>query len=198
MSRLRLHSNCPGAGDRYCGYVLIELIVVFLIIGLLLSFALPNAFDRIRQTRLEDDVSQFARTLRTVTEQAILRGKELAVVIDVTDGYYTVYESQREDMDENELDESEEDMPIIDRQGLDLCYIEQIDFEDGSHQYSGDLIMYATAQGWKASVVFNLIDDRDERRRFVRCDRLTARVVVSRQPLEMIEPQAEVSMNSTL
>ena len=198
MCRISLHSNCSGAGERQFGYVLIELVIVFFIIGLLLSFVLPNAFDRIRQGRLEEDVSQFARTLRTVTEQAILRGKELAVVIDVTDGYYTVYESQREDKDKNEQEQSEDAITIIDRQGLDLCYIEQIDYKDGSHQYSGDLIMYATAQGWKASVVFNLIDDRDERRRFVRCDRLTARVVVSRKPLEMIEPQAEVSMTSTL
>ena len=191
------------AKNRRCfyGLVLIEIVLVFLIISLLLGIAVPNAIKVIRKTRLDEDAARFARTLRTTAELAVLYGHELDVVIDVTDGYYTIYDKNRkEEQSENETinDGYEYIEPVIERQGLDYCYIEQIDFPDGSHQYSGELILHATAEGWGTSIVFNLIDDRNQRKRYVRCDRQTVRVKESRQPLSMLEAKKEISMTTPM
>ena len=231
------------------GYMLIEMVLVFTIIGLLLGIGMPVASKVVRRSRLEGDVARFARTLRTAGELAVYYGRELHIVIDVTDGYYTIYDPFREPEEDwtkrEEPGEGREEAgrdaagsetsgsetasrdvagsgvagkednvapevidkyqidysylePLMETQGLDRCYIEQIDFVNGTHQYSGELILFATGQGWGASVVFNLIDDRNERRRWVQCNRNTVRVIQSRQPLEMIEPRTEVSMSSPL
>ena len=178
------------------GLVLVEIVLVFLIISLMLGIAVPYAIKVVRKTRLDEDVARFARTLRKTAELAVLYGRELDVVIDVTDGYYTIYDQSHEEQpnDETINDGYEYIKPVIEQQGLDHCYIEQVDFLDGSHQYSGELILHATAKGWGTSIVFNLIDDRNQRKRYVRCDRQAVRVKESRQPLSMLEPKKEVSM----
>ena len=183
-----------------CGLVLIEIVLVFLIISLMLGIAVPNVIKVVRKTRLDADAARFARTLRTTAELAVLYGRELDVVIDVIDGYYTIYDKDREEESNDETinDGYEYIEPVIERQGLDYCYIEQIDFPDGSHQYSGELILHATAEGWGTSIVFNLIDDRNQRKRYVRCDRQTVRVKESRQPLNMLEAKKEVSMTTPM
>ena len=178
------------------GLVLVEIVLVFLIISLMLGIAVPYAIKVVRKTRLDADAARFARTLRKTAELAVLYGRELDVVVDITDGYYTIYDQSREEESNDETinDGYEYIEPVIEQQGLDHCYIEQIDFPDGSHQYSGELILHATAEGWGTSIVFNLIDDRNQRKRYVRCDRQTVRVKESRQPLSMLEPKKEVSM----
>ncbi|MBN1765716.1 MAG: hypothetical protein JW860_10695 [Sedimentisphaerales bacterium] len=174
------------------GLVLVELVVIFFIITLFLVFVAPASFELIRQYRLQADVARFARTLRTAAEMAVMQGEPLEVIIDVTDGYYTVYEQEALE-DSNDFPE-----PLIREQGLDWCYITQIHFDDTSSQYSGELALQATPQGWSRSVVFDLIDDRDQRLRYVSCDRMTTRVIVDNQPPDLPEAQTEVSMTSPL
>ena len=186
------HINNRNFRNRCFGLVLVELMAVFFIITCLLLFVVPNVLDRIQQSRLNQDASQFGHTLRTAAEYAILRGRELVVVIDITDGYYTIYEKQNGVFDR---DDSE---PVIPQQSLRYCYIEKVDFEDGTHQYSDEIILHATARGWDESVVFNLIDNSDQLQRFVRCDRFTAHVIVKNQLLELLEPQREISMTTAL
>ena len=160
------------------------------LLALAMSIVALDLFGMIGRSVFDKDVGRFARTLRVTAEQAIFRGETLAVVIDVRDGYYTVYEANSEDR----YDDLE---PLIDRKGLDECYIETIEFADGSHQFSGELILHATAEGWESSWLFELID-LDERLRWLRCDGFTPRVVVDNQPLEMLEAHSELSMSSSL
>jgi len=193
------------------GYVLIELVLVFFIMVLLMTIVIPNAIDVIQQAQLDEDVAQFARTLRTTAELAILYGYELQVVIDVMGGYYTVYDfhpkedkefdknAGEEQEDEQEIYYNESEMePLIAEQRLNRCFIEQINLDDGSHQFSGEYILRATPRGWERSLVFSLIDDRDKQQRWVRCDRMTVRVEMSRKPLEIPEPLEEVSIMSAM
>jgi len=210
MAKYRRYRN-QRHRERFCGYVLIELVLVFFIMVLLMTIVLPDAINVIQQAQLDEDVAQFARTLRTTAELAILYGYELHVVIDVMDGYYTVYdfhskkdkeyddkavEGQGEEY-EVYYDESENE-PLIAEQRLNRCFIEQINLDDGTHQFSGEYILRATPRGWERSQVFNLIDDRDKQQRWVRCDRTTVRVEVSRKPLEIPEPLEEVSIMSEM
>jgi len=204
--------SCPRS-HRAVGLVLIELVVVFVIIGLLLSLVAIDPVARIQQARSSEDVFRLAHTLRMAAENAVMQGKKFAVVIDITDGYYEVYkldiddsfydeQDDREESDElDELDESDEldeldelDEPFVKPGYLKDNYIEQIDFEDGSYQLSGEFVLYATAQGWDQSVVFRLINDQTEQQRFLRCDRYTTNVKSSRKPIELLEPLEKLTM----
>jgi len=183
----QVHSIRPAG----IGFTLLETVVVLVIMALMLGIVVGNVFGYLQQLRLNEDVSRFARTLRLSSEEAVMRGREIAVVIEVLDGYYTVYEAN----DNNIYREI--DTPIIERQGLDICWIDKINHEDGTNQYSGELILRATPGGWNRSVVFDLID-KEGRRRFLRCDHLTTRVIESKQPLELLEPREQVSMTAPI
>jgi len=142
---------------------------------------------RTRRASIDRDVFQFANTLRSTAEYAMFTGSECIVVIDIYGGYYSVYETSDE---EGYYDLS----PLMEPGSLDICWIQQVGFEDGTNQYSGELIVHAGSQGWRKSLVFDLIDDRNELQRFVRCDHNTTNVLSSNQPLELLEPQEEVGL----
>lgn len=168
------------------GFVFIELVVVFAIIALMIGLVVTNTVDRVRRTRIDDDIFRFAHALRTAVAQAVLTNQEYVVVLDVTDGDYVIYQTD----EKNKYDPDQE--ALVPPGRLEISYIEQVDFPDGTHQYSGELILIATGQGWKDSIVFNLIDDKDEQRRFLRCNRSTTIVTTARSPLELPEPREEL------
>jgi len=185
---MRLVHSIRPAG---IGFTLLETIVVLVIMALMLVIVVGNVFGYIQQLRLDEDVRRFARTLRLSAEEAMMRSRDVAVVIEVLDGYYTVYEAKENDI------YREIDTPLVERQGLDICWIDKINHEDGTNQYSGELILRATPSGWNRSVVFDLID-KEGRRRYLRCDRLTTKVTESKQPLELLEPREQVSMTAPI
>lgn len=167
------------------GFVLLELVLISLILLLLISLVSVSVIGTIRQVRLGEDVAQFARTLQLAANQAVFSQKNFTVVIDVMDGHYTVY---------GEKEKINDPTPrLIDTQRLKWSYIESVEFEDGTHQYSGNITLTATPQGWNHSILFNLIDDRNEQRHFLRCDRFTSRTTVSRQPLELWRPRKSMT-----
>ena len=171
------------------GFVLIELVVITLILLLLISLVSVSVIETIRRVRLDEDIAQFARTLRLASDQAVFSKKNFIVKIDVMDGYYTVYE------EESKM--STQTPRLIDTQQLKWSYIKNAQLEDGTHQYSGDITLVATPQGWNHSILFNLIDDRNERKRYIRCDRFTSRTTVLRQPLEMWQPRKSITWYPT-
>ncbi len=214
------HNSTSKRNVHSQGLVLIELILVVMIILLMLSIALPNLLRGREQRDLNEDVKKFVKTLRQTAEAAMLEGRYFDILIDITDGYYTVYEINAEvkknaddatrgpefnktiDGVDVPWDAASPDFttmtPVIERQGLDECYIEQILFLNAATQYSGELILHATPSGWKQSVVFDLIDVPNKNWRFVRCDAMTARVTYSAFPLELLETRESVSMTNVL
>ena len=173
------------------GFVLMEVVLVFLIVALIIGIVSVDVVGVLRKLRLDKDISDFAQTLQQVVDQAVFSGVTYVVAIEVTDGYYTVYEDQGE---ERRGDEE----PFIPEDQLKWCYIEDVEYEDGSHQYSGDLELVATPQGWERSVLLSLLDDRNERQRFLRCERLTRNIQVAGYPLVLPEALEDVSMSTPL
>ena len=174
---------------RRGGHTLVEAVFAVVVLAIIIGIVAVNLPGIVQSAKFDRDVGQFSRTLRLAAEQAIFRNERLAIVIDVYDGYYTVYEANEDDVYNEQVE------PFIERQGLDFCYIDDIEFEDGSHQYSGELILYATPQGFAAPILMTLID-LEEQYRFLSCRRLTTHVQVSKQPLELPEAKAELSMAS--
>ena len=168
-----------------------ETVVVLAILMIMLGMVAVDIFGRITQWRLNEDVGQFVHTLRKTAEHAIMSGQTFAVVIGFYDGSYGVYP-----VDENRRYRPGT-APIIEPQRLERCLIERITLEDGSDMYSGDVIMYATPQGWNMSIAYSL-RDKDYRWRYVRCDRLTTHVVFDNKQLDLMEPRLNVSMLSPL
>ena len=169
------------------GYTLFEAVVVMALLILMFSLVSVNIFSRIKQTRMNEDVGRFARTLRIAAREAVMRQKDLLVVVDVYDGYYSLY------VDDPEEPYSEASEPLLDPEQLSFCWIDEIEFEDGSRQYSGQLRLRATPRGWSGSRLMKLVYEKrgsDLRmERYLRCDRFTTRVTVSRKPISL--PQAK-------
>ena len=178
----------PGAVSRRTrGFTFVETIVVAAIILLLAGFFSVNLIDRIPEAKLDRDVGQFVNTLRGAVQEAILRQENLVVVIEVHDGYYTVYQES----EPGEYDEDAE--PLFEREQLRCCWIDEMEFEDGERQYSGMVKIKATPHGWSGSMLFNLLD-KDDRERFVRIDRYTTRGIMDNKPLELLEAKNTITM----
>jgi type II secretory pathway pseudopilin PulG len=173
------------------GFVLMELIVVVLIMAVLIGFVSVNTVGVFNRVRLEGDLDTFRQTLRLACEQAVFSGKTYIVDIEVTDGYYTVYAEAPKEGPNEEVE------ILIDEQQLKWCYIDEIEFRNGAHQYSGGVKLKATPKGWDDTLLFVLTDEFDQWR-YLRCDRLTAQVTVSRQLLEMPKVFRDVSMSSPI
>ena len=191
--RIGTEATCPVLcrfGRR--GHTFLEAMIAVAIVALVMGIVSVNLFGMMERSRLNKDVGDFARTLRLTAEQAITRGQKLAVVIDVIDGYYSVYEANEENI--YDADEIE---PLIERQSLDYCYIDDIEFQDGSRQYSGELILYADRQGWTATTIFSLLGLK-EQLRFIVCEQVTPRVRVSNQVPDLLLGQEDVSMTTPI
>jgi len=169
------------------GFTFVETIVVAAVILILVAVFSLRLIDRVHDAKLDRDVAQFVNTLRGAVQEAILRQENLAVVIQVHDGYYTVYPETVP----GEYDEESE--PLFQREQLRRCWIDDMEFEDGSHQYSGKIAFWATPQGWSGSLLFNLLD-KEDRERFVRIDRYTTRVIMDEKPLELVEAKSTITM----
>lgn len=178
-----------GSRARLCrgGFTFVETIVVAAVILILVALFSLRLIDRVDDAKLDRDVEQFVNTLRGAVQEAILRQENLAVVIEVHDGYYTVYPETIP----GEYDE--ESLPLFQREQLRRCWIDEMEFEDGSHQYSGKITFWATPRGWSGSLLFNLLDKND-RERFVRVDRYTTRVIMDEKPLDLLEAKNTITM----
>ena len=168
-----------------------EMIVVIAILAIMIAIASVRVFGRIKAWRLNEDVGRFTHTLNMAAEQAVFSGRTHAVVIGVYEGSYAIYPVNANNKYSDKLE------PILPPQRLERCLIEKIDFENGNTQFSGEVVLYATPQGWSASILFNL-RDKDYQRRYVRCDRLTTRVVYDNRTLELMKPRSSVSMYTIL
>jgi len=172
-------------------YTLLETVVILAVMSLLFTLVSVTFFGRLAQKRLDADVAEFARNLRLAAEHAVLKGETYAVVIDVYDGRYAVYPT--DESGENLLEER----PLLEPRLLQRCWIDEVEFEDGSTQYSGQIIIRATPQGWSGSVLMHLAD-KDDRQRDLRLDKLTTNVVLARERLQLLEPQRNLSLHTPL
>ncbi len=176
---------------RNRGLSLLETILAATILTLLVGLVIFDTVGVFRGQRLNRDVSRFVQIMTLTAQQAVFNSNNYLVFIDVNSGIYTVYE----EVSKNTYDEFD---PLIDASSLDWCYIDEILYDDGSNQYSGELILRATPRGWDRSVLLNLIDDQNEYRRYVRFERHTLNINVSNLPLDFPEAYEELSMDSPI
>lgn len=73
------------------GFTLLEMLVVIVIIGIIMSFAVLTLGGDKRAEELSRETRQFAELLRMASEQAVLRGEEWAVQISEEDYRFLLY-----------------------------------------------------------------------------------------------------------
>jgi len=186
-----VQESFSGRAPGFRAYTLMEILLVVAIIACIVGLVMPNFMGRLSRDVFVEDVNKFVSTLRLTANEAMFRGQSLVVILDVTTGYYTVYEKRADNIYNEDVE------PLIERQGLDFSYIQIAEYGDGSQQFSGEMELLATPEGWSDSWLFEIIDLQD-RLKWVRTDRMTTRVVQSDQPLEIMAALPEVSITSSL
>lgn len=81
----RVHRHAPA------GFTLLEMLVVIVIIGIVLTFAVLGIGGDRRGEELARESQQFAELLRLASEQAVLRGEEWAVQIEPEEYRFLIY-----------------------------------------------------------------------------------------------------------
>ncbi len=194
--------HCPRSRvgivvSRRLGVVLVELVVICLIISLLLGVVAIDPIRRLERNKLDQDVNDFYLLLRTVAESAIMKRQIYEVVINMSEGTYVVYTAHKQPPEsteggaESNVRSTPEDLdaePVLPPGQLKRNIIAQADFDTGSNRIGGELILRADGQGWTESVLFQITDLNESYPRYIRCDRQTAQVTLSRKELTLPQP----------
>lgn len=79
-------TSVTGISNRPNGFTLLEVLVVVVIIGIILTFAVLTVGDRSRAESVEQETERLAALLKLSSEEAVLQARELALQL-TADGY---------------------------------------------------------------------------------------------------------------
>jgi len=173
------------------GFTLVELSAVSIVFMIIVFMVGAKVVNVNRKIKLQQDLNQFAHTLSMMVEESILRGKAYVAVIDITDGYYSVYF-------DNDYALNDDAETVLPEGRLREWYIENIVFDDDTKDLDGVIKLRATSTGWASGVTITFYDSLDKEVRYLQCERLTNRVSIAKRPMEFVEPQKSVSMTESL
>lgn len=79
---------------RSCGFTLLELLVVLVLIGIIISFAVLSIGDGGRQERLKQEAQRLSSLFTLAGEEAVLRSLELGVVVQGQGYAFVAYDGE--------------------------------------------------------------------------------------------------------
>lgn len=158
--RLNNRSNLKSAIEFSNGFTLIEISIVILLMGFLLSLTVPA----IRDNFLTDDLKTASRkliaTINYIKNRSISDYEDYLLVIDVEKGKYW-YESEY--MSETELDEAKKKVIKI-PEGIQ---IEDIHFKDSEKIFTGEAIIRFTKKGYNRFTLIHIRSKEGEKFTFL-------------------------------
>lgn len=87
---------CVNGSGRACrGFTLLELMVVLVIIGIIITFAVLSVGDGGRQDRLEQEARRLQALFSLASEEAVLRSRELGVVLQRQSYEFVAYDGEK-------------------------------------------------------------------------------------------------------
>lgn len=83
-----------GNGRFTSGFTLLELLVVLVIIGIILTFAVLSIGDGGRRDRLEQEAKRIQATFTLAGEEAVLRSREFGVILQKQQYTFVAYDGE--------------------------------------------------------------------------------------------------------
>jgi len=87
---LNRFTQCKKGGLSH-GFTLVEVMVIIILIGIILLFALPNFASIQRRARIRAGAQEIGQDLRSVRERALASGQRFYAVKDLSNKSYHVY-----------------------------------------------------------------------------------------------------------
>lgn len=148
---------------RHTGFTLLELLVVLVIIGITLSFAVLSLGLRGDQDIVREEGRRLAALIQLAGEEAILQGRQLALQVD-TDGYrFLMLDKQRWQPIEGDELLRERSLPAGVRSQLYIEGLAQDQPQDQRQDRYGDLV-YFFASGEASPFELVLSNERGDYR----------------------------------
>jgi len=183
-------TGCQAAGPadtRRRAFILVEMLVALIIIGLMTTLAMINFSSAFTKAKFEREVNDFINVLKMAQNGAAESDKRYAVVLNFDEQSYTLRQ-----FDSLSLDViPEEDAIITTGYFTDECYLDWVlfdDFEYAIEETAFEVRFYAGHSGWQYGGKIVLLDV-DGNPYSVVVNRLSR--VISLQPgdVEILEPQ---------
>jgi prepilin-type N-terminal cleavage/methylation domain-containing protein len=168
-----------------CGYTLIELIVVIVIIGLFAFMAQIHLFGLLRKSTFKAQVQEFVSTMQMAASAAGQSDRRYEVIIDIPQQEYILREITNPDLTQV----LEEEIIVADTFSGN-CRVAYVMFDDGEST-SEDRAKFRTGRsGWQYGGKIVLLDE-DEQPYSVVVSRLNRMVTLEPGDILLLEPKSK-------
>lgn len=176
----RIHSSTH---PRHCGFTMVEMVVVILMVSLLLLLAQINLFGLLRKNTFKAQAQEILSTMQMAASAAAESDRRYEFIIDPTQQNYILRQITSPDLSEI-LDEE-----IITENYLNYnCRVIYIAFDDGESISDGWAKFRIGHSGWQYGGKIVLLDEKEQPYSIVvnRIDRVVSLV---EGDVELLEPK---------
>ena len=184
-------------------FSLVELVLVLVIIILITGFASLPVVRIIERSRIDADAYKLDVFLRKSVQYAVMKGKNIRVMLDIDNGVFETYEifkplefsSENEDVEpvpilderpqlggaefkpiETEPEDDRQTEFLFECEPMQRNFLDSILTEDDQQHSTGEFFFEAGPGGWNESFVLTITSLTGQYSNWLRCERSTATV----------------------
>lgn len=125
VAKVKMRISRAGIWNR--GYTLIELTIILILLGIILSFALPK-LEKLGEAKLRTATRKLAGTIETLFDEAVLKKKPYKILFDLNKKKYSIisYKENNTQTENDEFQQLEEEDLLREVYFADGIYIKDI------------------------------------------------------------------------
>jgi len=176
----RIHSSTQS---RNCGFTLIELMVVILVVSMFVLLAQMHLFGLLRKSTFRAQVQELVSTIQMAAGAAAQSDRRYEVIIDIPEQRYMLRQITNPD-----LSQVLEEEIVVEDAFSDNCRVAYVQFDDGEFTSEDRAKFRAGHSGWAYGGKIVLLDEKEQPYSIV-VNRLNRVITLEQGDVELLGPK---------